>query len=176
MGKRNFGKFDLKPRDFYPTLDPEAIPATFAKEVRGVKYAEPCYGNGDLEELLMEFAICKWRSDIAPQSKSAFERDACDLTASDISECDVIITNPPYTWKALEPLLTHLPTLLPTWFLLPADMAHNKRMGHYMRRCQTIVSVGRLWWLEDQPVRGVDNFMWALFTNCETNNTRFVGR
>jgi len=176
MGKRNFGKFDLKPKDYYPTIDPEAIPETFLQEVRGVKYAEPCYGRGDLEKLLMEVAECKWRSDVDPQVESAVERDACDLTHHDLSDCGVIITNPPYSWNALEPLLTHLPSLLPTWFLLPADMAHNKRMGPYMRMCQKIISVGRLYWMVDRPVRGVENFAWYLFTSCETDYTRFVGR
>jgi len=62
MGKRS--SFDKIPKDFYNTTDPNAIPPNLAKFIRGMAYAEPCYGEGDLEDLLMDIAVCRWRSDI----------------------------------------------------------------------------------------------------------------
>lgn len=92
-----------------------------------------------------------------------------------IWDCEAIVTNPPFTWKLLQPLLDHLPTLKPTWLLLPADVAHNKRMGKYMMGCSDIVSVGRLYWM-DNKIKGVDNFAWFCFHQFVQPVTKFHGR
>jgi len=75
----------------------------------------------------------------------------------------------------LKPLLDHLPTLRSTWMLLPADVMHNVRMGPYMKICSQVVSVGRLYWMENR-IKGVDNFCWFLFYNDWSGDTRFRGR
>ena len=144
----------------------------FLKEVRGKRFAEPCAGKGHLIDNLADGATCWWESDIRDTCGPGI--DATKLTKENLDHADVIITNPPYKWDALKPLLDHLPTLLPTWFLLPADMMHNKRMGPYMKKCAMVISVGRLYWM-DNKIKGVDNFAWYLFVKDEVD-TRFVGR
>lgn len=173
MGKRDGGKFEKRPRDLYPTVDPSAV-TPLIPFVKGLRYAEPCAGAGDLVDLLLCDALCGWESDVDPQKKSIRQQDALTITKEDLWDCDVIITNPPFSFNLLQPLLDHLPTLKPTWLLLPADVAYNKRMGPYMERCSDIVAVGRLYWM-DNRVKGVDNFAWFRFTD-EVGETVFYGR
>jgi len=175
MGKRSNLKVENRPKDFWGTVDPDAIPPKFVDMVRGRTYAEVCYGNGDLEDLLMEVATCKWRSDVRETVGCSKVLDALDITKQDLQGIDMIVTNPPYDWKLLQPLLDHLPTLKPTWLLLPADMMHNKRMGPYMKNCAWVLSIGRLYWMENK-VKGVDNFAWYGFYENWLLVTRFVGR
>lgn len=174
MGKRSDYK-EERPKDFWGTIDPNAISPTFLSMIRGSNYAEPCYGDGDLEDLLMDVSNCKWRSDVRETVWSSKVKDATKLTKRHLEDCDMIITNPPFKWSLLQPLLDHLPTLRPTWLLLPADVAHNKRMGPYMARCAWMVSVGRLYWMPNK-VRGVDNYCWFRFHETWDTETRFVGR
>lgn len=173
MGKRQ-QKFQKSKRDYYPTVDPDAV-KPLIPFIKGLNYAEVCSGNGDLVMLLEPDVICKWESDIEPQNKYIFKRDALTLTSDDLWECEVIITNPPFSWPLLEPLLDHLPKLLPTWLLLPADVAHNRRMGKYILACSHIVSVGRLYWM-DNKVKGVDNYAWFCFHDKVQQETKFYGR
>ena len=174
MGKRSNYENNT-PKDFWPTRDPSAIPQTFMSMVRGKTYAEPCYGDGDLEDLLMEIAHCKWRSDVRETVGSSKVMDATTLTKEMLTGCDMIITNPPFSWSLLKPLLDHLPTLKPTWFLLPANVMHNKRMGPYMEKCAWVISIGRLYWMENK-VRGVDDFAWFRFHEEWEDDTGFIGR
>lgn len=187
MGKRSdYPRWHSK--DFWGTLDERAINEAFIKEVRGKQYAEPCCGAGDLVDLLVEVAVCKWESDIEWRGAGR-EKDALSITKDDLAGLDLIITNPPFTWEMLKPLLDHLPTLKPTWLLLPADSLHTKRMGPYMAKCEKVVSIGRLKWFRDNDPRlwdenaqvfkkntdPTDNFVWCLFTDKQCNTT-FVGR
>jgi hypothetical protein len=123
----------------------------------------------------MEVATCKWRSDVRETVGSSKVMDATDITKGMLTGCDMIITNPPFSWGLLKPLLDHLPTLKPTWFLLPANVMHNKRMGPYMERCAWVISIGRLYWMENK-VRGVDDFAWFRFHEEWEDDTRFIGR
>jgi hypothetical protein len=174
-----FELYEPQPRDFWRTTDPNAF-GPLVPFIRGATYAEPCYGAGDLEDGLMDIATCKWRSDIDPQVGSAKKKNALDLTKEDLHECDYIVSNPPFGWGMLEPLLKHLPTLKPTWFLLPADFMHNKRARPYLDRCGTIVSVGRLFFHKSgEPLsikysRGTANHCWYKFHTYE-EDTRFIG-
>ena len=174
MGKRSEG-FERRDKDFYGTCDPAAIPDSFVRFIRGKRYVEPCYGDGDLEKLLEDHATCVWASDIRPNDYLTC--DALDIFPEDIKSADCIITNPPYDWKILQPLLDHFLSLgKPTWLLLPADMMHNIRMGPYMKQCDTIVSVGRLYWMENK-VKGVDNYAWFKFDHHGQHfGTEFIGR
>ena len=172
MGKRQ-QNFEKKSRDYYPTIDPDAV-KPLIPFIKGLKVAEPCAGNGDLSMLLEPDCKVVFECDIEPQNKHIYKTNALDLTIDAVWDCDAIVTNPPFTWRLLQPLLDHLPTLLPTWLLLPADVAHNKRMGPYMNRCRFIVSVGRLYWV-DNKVKGVDNYAWFKFVN-EQVETVFHGR
>ena len=172
MGKRS-NKGEARPRDYWPTIDPDAV-KPLIPFIRGLRVAEPCAGNGDLSMLLEPDCRVVWESDLDPQNKHILQKNAIFLHKGDLLGCDVIVTNPPFTWKLLQPLLEYLPTLLPTWLLLPADVAYNKRMGPYMKSCRSIVSVGRLYWV-DNKVKGVDNYAWFEFVN-EQVETVFYGR
>ena len=173
MGK--YSNFDRVEKDFYPTIDPDAIPQSLIEWIYGTNYAEPCYGNGDLEDALMEIAHCKWRSDIRRTVESSKVMDAVEIGPKDVKDCDLIITNPPYKRDVLLPLLDHFLTLKPTWLLLPADMMHNKYMSKYLDHCLLIISVGRLYWQENK-VKGKGNFCWFQFDSYWTHGPRFIGR
>ena len=175
MSKRQHGKWELTEKDYYPTVDPKAFPTKFIEQIRGKSYAEPCYGKGHIEDHLMDVARCRWRSDIDAYGTCSVQKDALKLTDRDLYLCDLIITNPPYSWFILKELLEYLPTRKPTWLLLPADKMHNVNMGPYMEKCSMVISVGRLYWMEDKPVRGVDNYAWFKFHNTKVD-TIFIGR
>lgn len=171
MGKRS--DFERKGRDFYGTIDPAAITPAFASAIRGVHYYEPCVGDGDLLGLIGARALCIGGSDIA--AKSPFVRKRVeDLSEADVYGADVIITNPPYDWKMLQPMLDILPELKPTWLLLPADFMHNIRSAPYMSKCRYVISIGRLYW-EENKVKGKDNYCWYLFKDT-LQSTRFINR
>ena len=177
MSKRS--SFPKVPKDFYPTIDPRAG-GKILPHIKGLKYAEPFYGEGDLEDQLVGKCQCVWRSDIREvKCTSQYARvcDALDLTEEDLSEADCIISNPPYTWKVLQPLIDHLVPLKPCWFLLPMDMLSNKYMAPYGKGwLQKVVPVGRLYWLENK-VRGTDNYGWFFFEDRGTvydNTVRII--
>lgn len=173
MSKRSKQSFTRRERDFYGTVDPDAV-KPLIPFARGLRVAEPCAGNSDLVMLLEPDCKVVWESDLDPQNKHILQKNAIFLNSEDLRDCDVIITNPPYLWDLLKPLLDHLPTLKPTWLLLPADCMHNKRMGPYMEKCSKIVSVGRLYWMENK-VKGTDNMAWFEFVDKQIE-TVFYGR
>jgi hypothetical protein len=182
MGKREETKREKHPRDYYATVDPVAskVLADFlGRHRQSVTFIEPCAGDGRLFRDLVKYNnavfYCIYAYDIEPQANQITQRNCLTLTSNDCEDVDYFITNPPFTWNSLQPILECLPTLLPTWLLLPADTIHNKRMGPYMKKCSTILSVGRMYWFEDRPIKGVDNFCWMLFGNQECK-TIFIGR
>ena len=175
MGK--YSDFERVEKDFYPTIDPNAISQSFIEAIRGKSYAEPCYGDGDLEDLLMEIAVCRWRSDIRKTVGSSVVMDAMAMTKNEVKNCDLIITNPPYTRNALLPMIDHFISLRPTWLLLPADTMHNKYFSRYIDLSSKIYPVGRLYWNENK-VRGKNNFCWYYWPQYGANDypTEFIGR
>ena len=176
-----FNKYEPQPRDFFRTSDPNAFPP-LAPFIKGATYAEPCYGAGDLVRGFTGTAECVWASDIQPQEDNVLQKNALFLTKSDLHDCDCIITNPPFGWEMLQPLLEHLPTLKPTWLLLPADSMHTKQMAPYIKKCEFIVPVGRLYFHkvgESTSVkyrRGTSNFCWYLFhDSVRGDSPSFIG-
>lgn len=136
MGKRSDFN-EKRPRDLWPTVDPAAIPIAFYNKLRGKTYAEPCYGEGDLEDLLMEVAICKWRSDIhVPEGIGARQIDALSILKTDLYGIDCIITNPPYDWKMLQPLLDYYLNV-PHANCTPRMFPHRFPTHKALRECHT---------------------------------------
>lgn len=186
MGKRELVKRPRLERDWYGTRDPAAVaaltPFLWHKSGDPVRYIEPCAGDGSLIDLLTDSGPpvrCMAAYDIEPQRSDVLQKNCLFLTGADVKDCDLFITNPPYEWSMLQPILEFLPRLKPTWLLLPADMIHNKRMSPYMDICDTIQSVGRLWWFENdegKKVKGVDNFVWLKLDFHYVGFTRFFGR
>lgn len=173
MGKRELIKKPRNARDFYGTIDPAAALAImpFLDYAKGpsTSYVEPCAGDGSLIRLLASVgssAQCVGAYDIDPQGKGIVQRNCLFLDSMDTVGANYFITNPPFQWDMLQPILDHLPTLLPTWLLLPADSMHNKRMSPYMDYCSKVVSIGRLYWFigeNGKKIKGVDNHCWYLF-------------
>ena len=174
MGKRS--EFEKKPRDAYFTIDPDAVKPLVDHLEPGSWFIEPCAGAGNLTELIVCHASvgCIAEYDKEPVNDYVREKDCLDLTGEDLHGANFLATNPPFTWKVLDPIITHLSSLLPTWLLLPADMMHNKRMYPHMQRCSKVVSVGRLYW-EENKVKGKDNYCFYLFHDSP-HTTVFYGR
>lgn len=153
-----FSNFERIPRDLYETIDSRAIPPNFLKYITGNKYYEPSCGSGKLIDQLEPHAECIGASDIVPLGRYSGDmpKDALNLSLYDVRGADCIITNPIYKKDMLLPLIDHLSSLKPTWLLLPSDLMHNGYMVPYMKRCERVVSVGRLYfflneWVIKQP-------------------------
>jgi hypothetical protein len=176
MGKRDPDKFEKKPRDAYFTIDPAAVEALVPHLQHNRFFIEPCAGAGNLAVSVASHGFhCAAMYDIEPQAEGVLQRSCLNLGEKDAWFADYFITNPPFTWKVLQPILDHLICFLPTWLLLPADYMHNVRMGPYMKQCEKVVSIGRLYW-EENRVKGVDNYCWYHFNKKYDGKTEFVGR
>jgi hypothetical protein len=169
MGKRS--DFERVPRDFYPTPYEAVVP--LIPHLGICDYVEPCAGDGALINWLMVHGLYVLSaSDIEPRGELIDQMDVFDIESC---EGDVFITNPPWSWPILDPLIDHLSTMAPTWLLLSADLMHNKRMARHMKRCATVVSVGRVKWIPDSDHSSKENAAWYLFDNVE-HATVFYGR
>ena len=172
MGKRS-PDFEKKPRDKYYTIDPIAVHTLTSHLPVNTQFIEPCAGDGELVRGLNRMGFdCCGACDIEPQASWIEQRNCLTL---DRQDADYYITNPPFTWSILQPLMAHMISLLPTWLLLPADFMHNVRMGPYMKQCKKVVSIGRMFW-QDNQIKGVDNYCWFLFDKDHKGPTEFIGR
>lgn len=170
MSKRS--TFEKIPKDFYATIDPKAV-APMAEKFKGLKYASPCYGNGDLEDRLMDIATCVWRSDIRETVGCSKVLNGLDINKEDVKDADVVIENPPFSKNVLLPLIEHWVTLKPTWLLLPWDILQNKYMRPYVGIMQEAVPIGRLYWMPNK-VRGTDNYAFILFEDRGSQGDKTV--
>ncbi len=170
MGKRS--EFERKERDFYPTPY-EAVVPLLSQLPRPTRFAEPCAGDGALVDHLMAHGhVCARARDIDPRRCDIDKKDALTTLTGNI---DFFITNPPWEWKILDPLIRFLSEQHPTWLLLNADVMHNKRMGPHMKKCSRVVSVGRVKWMPGSKNTGMENCAWMLF-QAEPSTTTFIGR
>ena len=163
MGKRS--EFKRVEKDYCPTLDKRAIPPLLPHLPDNFTYHEPCVGKWHLVHLLYEHGLeCAMAHDI--------EKDARTITSC---QGDMFITNPPWSRKILHPIIDNLSGIAPTWLLFDAGWAFTKQSAPYMERCQKIVAVGRLSWM-DNGVTGKDDCAWYLFDINKTGPTQFFGR
>jgi hypothetical protein len=143
-------------------------------------FCEPCAGDGALakhiDDLTEGGVWPKVLLDIEPKSPSIAEWDALKLTDQDVLGCDYIITNPPFLWSILKPMLDLFPTLKPTWLLLPFGYAANKRMAPYMKICKKVQPIGRVKWIEDSKQSSTDDFAWYLFDSDFVGTTKLYAR
>ena len=180
MGKRS--DFVKKPRDAYFTPEKAFTPIIedlIEQYDGGVIFCEPCAGNAALIKHVEKWvpgSVCIFAMDLEPQAEGILKGDSSTLSGENLENCDLIITNPPFSWNVLQPMLDRWIKLLPTVLLLPADFMHNLRFQKYLTHCYKIVGIGRVKWIEDSKMSGMDNYCWYFFTPEETGNTIFKGR
>lgn len=159
IGKRSSG-FERRAQDWYATpakavapLLPHLLPRT--------RFVEPCAGDMALVRTLEAAGhICVHASDIEIRAQGVLLDNAA---TAEMVEGSVAITNPPWAWDMLHPIISNLSAQLPTWLLLDADFMHNVRAARFMRQCRKIVSVGRVKWIADSDQSGKSNSAWFLF-------------
>ena len=181
MGKRS--NFKRNKRDFYPT-PPEAVAPLIPHlpESRhnrwGVRYAEPCAGDGALIKALNAYGLrCNYAADSMPQQDWITKRGARQWDGRpSTGRIDYIITNPPWDRKVLHPMIEHFSAMYPTWLLFDADWVHTKQSAPFMPYLRKIVSVGRVKWIHDSKMTGKDNCAWHLFDQHDPGVTEFYGR
>lgn len=165
MGRRS--DFKRRPMDSYETPPEPVLP--LIPFVEGLTFAEPCAGRGKLVHALERHGLrCCHQGDIL------YGEDA--LALDDYGDCDVIITNPPWTRRLMHPLLDHFIKIAPTWLLLDADWCHNLQAAPYLQHCSHIVSIGRVKWMPDSGSTGKDNACWMRFQRPPTGGPKFYGR
>jgi len=166
--------FARRDDDFYPTPWGAVVPL-LPHLKKGLTFDEPCCGDRSLvdhiEALTGGEVTLNWASDIVVRTLKVDKRDALEISDT-TAQC--FITNPPYKWSMLQPIMTQLYSVAPTWLLLPAAMAHNQRMGPHMKKCLKIVSIGRVQWFEGTP--GTLDYAWYLFDANHNGPTEFYGR
>jgi len=168
-----------KERDWYPTPR-KAVEPLLPHLPEYSSFCEPCAGDGalmkHLDELTNGAFWCRTAFDIEPQADGITKRDALTLEPIDVLEVSYILTNPPFVWSTLQPMLDLFPTLKPTWLLLPFGYACNKRMAPYMKICRKVVPIGRVKWIEDSKQSSTDDFFWGLFDNDFIGTTKLYAR
>jgi predicted RNA methylase len=186
MSKFNITK-NPRPRDYWPTVDSAAISRNFVKwlaeqDVR--TFVEPCAGNGSLVKMLENVGLeCVGAFDMEPQDSSIYKKEVSELDSHNYTHADIVITNPPFSWTMLKPILEKLlESNLPVCLLLPASFMHNLRSAQFMKYCSHVFSIGRLFWVVDggQPemkgIKGKEDFCWYVFDKRNKETTRFYDR
>lgn len=178
MSKLGQTNYTRSARDFYKTPIKPIEPLT-SHLPQNLIFCEPCAGAYDLANNLLYLRPdikCNAAFDIFPQDDRIITKSAVDISESDLSGIDMFITNPPFKWDMFEPILNNLLSYRPTWFLIPADFMHNKRMVPYMKKCSKLVSVGRIKWFDDSKASSTDNFCWYKFEKNDVSYTEFYHR
>ena len=173
MGKRS--DFPRNKMDLYST-PVEAVHPLTRHLSPGIKYCEPCAGEG---------ALIRHLGAAGHKCVSAFDaamgpfprHDASFLIDSDLNDAEAIITNPPWDRPPLHQIIERCSVLRPTWLLFDADWMHTKQASPYLEVCHAIVSIGRVRWIADSDMTGKDNCCWYLFdARLPAKETRFFGR
>jgi hypothetical protein len=168
MGKRS--DFKRNHHDLYATPHrPVTYLLPFIRDISC--YVEPCCGNCDLIHHLTCYGkTCTWASDIQKGI------DALELDADAFFYAEAIITNPPWTFSLMDPLLRHFLKFRPVWFLLSGDYAFNEQSGWSMERCTDIVAVPRVKWISGSKWDAKDNCAWYRFQADHRGGARFHAR
>lgn len=145
------------PKNFHPTPIEAAEPLALILPPFTL-YDEPCAGNGELISHLSRFGHqCIQATDVMPRAAGI---TMC--SALTVPRDRMVITNPPFAWHLLEPLLHYWVGHVPTWLLLPWDMPANKRMMPYAIHIDRILPLGRVSWLRNGS-GGMENYGWFHF-------------
>lgn len=184
MGKRS--DFERIDKDYYRTIDVNAVIALKPHLPPSFSFCEPCAGDGSLIDMIESYTqgSCYEASDMDPMAADVKQIDALSITET---QCEYIITNPPWSRPILHKLIDHLSTLSPTWLLFDAAWAYTeqktiakkhgvKTVPELLKRCRKIVAVGRLQWIPDTKMKGKDDCAWYLFDGDDKGpQTEFYG-
>ena len=124
------------------------------------------------------WGIAKSLSDEGASMYLTYQNDSIkkvDALSHGYTQCDYIITNPPWNRKILHPMIEHFVDFKPTWLLFDADWMHTKQSISYLKHLSKVVSIGRVKWIEGSSSVGKDNCCWYLFEN-NSKKTEFFGR
>jgi hypothetical protein len=172
MGRRS--DFERRDQDFYPTPRAAVLPL-LPYVPQGTKFIEPCAGDGTLVRVLESFGHhCVDAFDVEP--RISFVRILDARWFRDTQNADMFITNPPWARAELHGLIRHLSALLPTWLLFDADWPHTLQARTLIKHCASIVSIGRVKWIENSKHTGKDNSCWYFFPVNHTAGPHFYGR
>ncbi len=175
MGKRS--SFTRRPRDFYPS--PREVVAPLAPHLpAGVRYCEPCAGDGSLVRHLNAIGHdCVAAYDIEPMDDEVNRLDASFLSPADLGAAEMIITNPPWERKCMHNLISRFLCLeVPTWLLFDADWSFTAQASEYLPYVAKIVAVGRVKWIPGSASNGMDPAAWYLFDGRHAGHTLFFGK
>lgn len=161
-------------RDLWPT-PPEPMAHLLPHLPRGATFCEPCAGAGAMLDYFESAGhLCVFACDIVPGRADITQLPA---TAMRYLRCDLFITNPPWRWEWLQPIILVLSAQKPTWLLLSADFAHNLQTQDVMRRCTKIVPVGRVQWVPGSKHKGgYENAAWYCFEPGHTEGPTLLRR
>lgn len=166
-------------RDYYPTPIEAVAPLIPHLPETGV-FMEPCAGDGRLArhiEQLTEMQVwARGLLDIEPQHPSVTRFDALTLSPWHMIGVDFLVTNPPFAWDTLKPMIETFVDLKPTFLLLPFSYACNKRMAIYMERCRKVIPIGRVKWIEGSKQTSTDDFAWFMFDGEMRGYTKLYPR
>lgn len=171
MGKRS--DFDRVERDYYQTPLAAVVPLVPFLPKGRFTFAEPCAGDGrlvkHLRELTEKRASCWYAADLQPDFEGMMQKDALELTAEDVKNCDMIITNPPWERRPSKGQLLHrmierfVGLGKPTWLLFDSDWMQTSQARPYLPNLLAVVSIGRVKWIEGSTMTGKDNCQWHCF-------------
>ncbi len=170
MGKRsNFKRIE---KDNYATPR-EAILPVLPFLRRDIVYYEPCCGD---KKLVQHFAP----EGVHFVGYSDIELDARTTNYSFLPGIPLhsveFITNPPWSRDILHPIIENLSSQANTWLLFDSDWMHTRQSSELIKRCATIVSVGRVKWIPDSKMTGKDNACWYYFLPNYSGGPHFFGR
>lgn len=165
MTKRTTGKFERRKNDVYDT-PPSAVQPLLPFLPPKTRFVEPCAGARVLaDELERHGHVCLDAFDTNPRHPAVFAyHGAQQIEVISTFYADCFITNPPWTRSILHPIIDRLCQIRPTWLLFDSDWMFTKQARPYLAKCTTIVSVGRVSWMNN-GVSGFDNCAWYRFAN-----------
>lgn len=165
-----YSDFPRNKHDEYLTPFRAALPLKpFLTGVR--TFVEPCCANGQLINHIESFGpLCVYSGDIQTGT------DALTDVVLARTIADAIITNPPYTWELLEPMVRRFASIAPTWLLLEADFKHKVEAAPLIPMCSDIVSVGRIKWFQDTKHQSKSNYAWYRFHSQHSRGPIFHPR
>ena len=166
--------YERRERDFYPTPYTAVLPLLPHLEA-STEFIEPCAGDGRLINHLERHGHkCLWAGDIEPQAGGIFKHD-CLMMDSKLPPAHAVITNPPWERSVLHQIISRFSVMAPTWLLFDSSWMFTKQARDYLEYCHTIITVGRVLWIEGTKSPGKEDCCWYGFGRQKTD-TKFIGK